>query len=31
MAITLALATALTVYSFVVYIYRYRALFRAGH
>ena len=27
-AITLALATALTVYSFLVYIYRYRALFR---
>ncbi|MFN8652697.1 MAG: CDP-diacylglycerol--glycerol-3-phosphate 3-phosphatidyltransferase [Gemmatimonadales bacterium] len=31
-AVMLALATALTVYSFAVYIYRYRALFRgSGH
>ena len=30
-AITLALATALTVYSFGVYMYRYRALFKANH
>jgi phosphatidylglycerophosphate synthase len=30
-ALTLALATALTVYSFVVYIYRYRMLFKTSH
>jgi len=29
-AITLALAVVLTVYSFVVYLYKYRALFRAS-
>jgi hypothetical protein len=26
-AVALAVATALTIYSFIVYIYRYRALF----
>ena len=30
-ALTLALATALTVYSFAVYLYRYRTLFKTNH
>ena len=30
-ALTLALATLLTVYSFAIYLYQYRALFGSGH